>query len=55
MKNIDFLPNDIPLRLAYIATEFTPNEWYATWGLASVIGNDLSKNCKEVEVRDHQP
>lgn len=52
MENTDFLPSSIPLRLAYIATELTPDEWCVTWGLASVRGNDLSKNCKEVEVRD---
>lgn len=52
MENTNFLPGSIPLRRAYIATEFTPDEWYMTWGLASVIGNDLSKSCTEVEVRD---
>lgn len=52
MENTDFLPSSIPLRHANIVTEFTPDEWCVTWGLASVIENDLSKNCKEVEVRD---
>jgi hypothetical protein len=33
------------------ATELAPHEWYVTLDLASEMGNDLSNNCKEVEVR----
>lgn len=51
MENIDFLPNGVPLRLSCTATEFVPHEWFVTLDLASEMGNDLSNNCKEVEVR----
>lgn len=54
MENIDFLPNGIPLRLSCTA-RVCSTKWYVTLDLASEMGNDLSNNCKEVEVRgQHQ-